>query len=1120
MKVTSPRVASGPSDEHTLVIPDAWRRVMHPRRGGVLPPGPAPEPVITSLLDTPEGRKELERVLTGGGSDGELVERGLAYLGGAADPLGAAVAAVLAVPDHLAENAFGRIVEGWAAGPGVAFAACAFAEMSGIRVEPRLNAKPAVGRLTDADRRFHRPWLHGEVGRRIRTLLATTGEAEYRDAVERLAALRRTPAQRVTVAYLAPGRRDWVDELCASGDVTDPESWMLYCSLGSPGQLDRVREWLPFHWYHGALEVMATLVEGVGAAVVPLIDGALNELGAHADAPHLRDLHRSLLDVLAWLPCDDAFRVLLRHLDEPHARPAVQGAMGRFPVRATRLLPQAAQRAGKKAAIAGDLLRAHLVAHPEAVEAVLPELSPSARAAVESARAATVRVPDAPAEALPPLLVAPPWTRPRARRRTVVVEGLVPPAARSVRWLPGERDRWAASVGRLRPGKEIDWAAEADAFRRGRLRLDRVHDLFVSGPADLVRPLLESWAIDEFSDPAEPARGVVARFEADALRPALLAAERNPARGGDVLLPLLSTETALTAARWLARLKSARRFALAWLDRHGLAAVPHLVPAALGKAAAERSEATAALRVLAARHGLAEVVAAATAAYGDEAAGAVEATLAVDPLELLPSRIPEIAHWADPAALPQALLRDRAHALPAAAVRHLLTMLAISKPGDVYAGVEAVRELCDPASLAEFGWGVFQSWLAAGAPSKDGWALAQLGWLGDDETVRRLTPLIRSWPGEGLTARAVSGLDVLADIGSHAALTHLSGIALKVRFKALRERAQRKIEEVAAGRGLTAEQLADRLVPDLGLDPEGRMVLDYGPRRFVVGFDERLRPYVTDEGGRRRAAPPKPGAADDPEAALDAHRRFAELKKHARTVAADQIHRLEAAMVTRRRWPAREFRELFVAHPLLCHITRRLVWLAEDGDAVTAFRVAEDRTFAGAGGEALTLPDTARVGIAHPLDLAGSLTVWSALFARHAIPQPFPQLGRAVHTLTEQERGASSLTRFEGVTVPAGKVVGLERRGWRRCDPLDGGWQGWLYRQVAADRYVIVDLDPGLVVGDVNANPEQELAAVVISSRPDVYWHEHDTSAVFGDLAPVMASEVLADLTELTADTS
>src|SRR5690606_15146361 len=148
-----------------------------------------------------------------------------------------------------------------------------------------------------------------------------------------------------------------------------------------------------------------------------------------------------------------------------------------------------------------------------------------------------------------------------------------------------------------------------------------------------------------------------------------------------------------------------------------------------------------------------------------------------------------------------------------------LTMLAIAKPGDVYAGVEAVRELCDPASLAEFGWGVFQSWLAAGAPSKDGWALAQLGWLGDDEKVRRLTPLIRSWPGEGLTARAVSGLDVLADIGSHTALTHLYGIALKVRFKALRERAQRKIEEVAAGRGLTAEQLADRLVPDLGLDP-------------------------------------------------------------------------------------------------------------------------------------------------------------------------------------------------------------------------------------------------------------------------------------------------------------
>jgi len=46
---------------------------------------------------------------------------------------------------------------------------------------------------------------------------------------------------------------------------------------------------------------------------------------------------------------------------------------------------------------------------------------------------------------------------------------------------------------------------------------------------------------------------------------------------------------------------------------------------------------------------------------------------------------------------------------------------------------------------------------------------------------RRLTPMIRAWPGESAHARAVIGLDVLAAIGSDVALMHLHGIAQKER---------------------------------------------------------------------------------------------------------------------------------------------------------------------------------------------------------------------------------------------------------------------------------------------------------------------------------------------------
>src|SRR6185369_16203815 len=145
-------------------------------------------------------------------------------------------------------------------------------------------------------------------------------------------------------------------------------------------------------------------------------------------------------------------------------------------------------------------------------------------------------------------------------------------------------------------------------------------------------------------------------------------------------------------------------------------------------------------------------------------------------------------------------------------------------------------------------------------------------------------------------ARAVTGVGVLAAIGTDVALMHLHGIAQRAKFKGLKTAAQQKMDEVAAGLGLDAEQLADRLVPDFGLAADGSLRLDYGPRQFLVGFDEQLRPFVADADGKRLKALPKPGARDDAELAPAAYKQFAALKKDVRTVAADQIRRLERAM--------------------------------------------------------------------------------------------------------------------------------------------------------------------------------------------------------------------------------
>ncbi|MEV4006882.1 DUF4132 domain-containing protein [Actinomadura sp. NPDC049753] len=457
--------------------------------------------------------------------------------------------------------------------------------------------------------------------------------------------------------------------------------------------------------------------------------------------------------------------------------------------------------------------------------------------------------------------------------------------------------------------------------------------------------------------------------------------------------------------------------------------------------------------------------------------------------------------WANPALLPRILTRGGDRALPASATARLLNLLAKKAPE-----AAEVRAHCDRHSLAEFSWAVFERWQALGAPTRHNWALAQLGLIGDDTTVRRLSPLIKAWPGQGLTSRAAAALDVLAAIGSDVALTHLFELTRRGRYKGLKSRADRTIDAIAAARGMTRDALADRAVPDFGLDERGTLVLDYGARRFTVTFDEQLVPLVVEPGGKRRKSAPKPGPKDDPALAPAAHALFAGLRKDLRTIADQEIRRLELAMVNRRSWTPEEFRALFVDHPLLGHIVRRLVWTTDSG---TAFRVDEGRDYADVRDDPFAPAPDNRIAIAHPVLLGDDLRAWAELFADYEILQPFEQLGRPVHRLTEAERAAHRLARVEGLVLPYGKAKGHSQGRWESLD-ADGGFAGgWLARRDPAGLYVVAELSPGLGYYMYGEGEDQRINAFWAGPTPA---RSPEVTVPLGEVDPVTMSEAVHDL--------
>ncbi|RKS79594.1 uncharacterized protein DUF4132 [Actinomadura pelletieri DSM 43383] len=731
------------------------------------------------------------------------------------------------------------------------------------------------------------------------------------------------------------------------------------------------------------------------------------------------------------------------------------------------------------------------------------------------------RVPEAPASLLPSLLVQPPWTRESTPRSAAppVVQGLKRPKTPTVEsWPPGLREKFRDVSDGWRDREtpvpdDVDFAAIAEYFRsgdaledaRGGRRAVRYRWLVLDGPDDLAHELLaDERYFDDYSGWVYrvPLRRFAAR-RGLAAHPLLLHAAKKHLSCAVALVPFLDDATAQFMIKGMGvwNVEEASR---AWFAWHGPAAAPFVIPDALRKPGPKRTQAENGLAIIVREHGR-ECVIEAAARYGEHVAEAIAASVS-DPLDRYPDPLPEPDEDFVRERLPQVLLRGREHALPVSATRHLVTMLRISSPKEPYLGCEPVFEHLDPDSLAELAWALYTAEFVRDRWASEGveYALRRLGNAG---TATRLATAMGRWSKSSVWSwRGWEALDVLTALDSPDTLRLLDQLARKATdVKRMRPNAQGRLNTIARERGITPEQLADRLVPDFGLDDEGGLTLDYGPRRFRVGFDEELKPTVLDENGRRRKTLPKPGAKDDATLAPAAYKRFTDLKKEVRAVAADQIKRLEQAMISQRSWTPNEFSKVLAAHPLLRHIVRRLLWSA----GTTHFRVAEDGTYADVDDNAFTLP-TAPVTLAHPI-LVADLAPWSELFADYELLQPFPQLGRTVYKPMNGEATTSRLTRFEGASVPNGPIFGLTRAGWTLGPKESGGYQRHISLKLGEKQYLVLYLDPGIRILTPEDAPIQQIEEVRLATS------SHGTGKLtFEELGPVLTSEALATLTKLT----
>jgi HEAT repeat protein len=379
---------------------------------------------------------------------------------------------------------------------------------------------------------------------------------------------------------------------------------------------------------------------------------------------------------------------------------------------------------------------------------------------------------------------------------------------------------------------------------------------------------------------------------------------------------------------------------------------------------------------------------------------------------------------------------------------------------------------------------------------------------------------LKDWYGYR-AAQCKALIAMLSAVDQPLAIQYLLSISNRFRTKGIREEAEKYVNLLAERKGWTLDELADRTMPTAGFDDEGKLELDFGPRKFLARVNAELEVVLYDSDGKALKKLPDPRKDDDAELSAAAKKTFSAAKAELKKFAGLQVTRLYEAMCTERTWPAADWRMYLLEHPLLRFVCQRLVWAVfAEGQLAVTFRPLDDGTLTDYEDNAVQLPEAAQVRIAHSCYVPSAVCeAWTRHLADYEIAPLFTQFGRQPYLLPEERRRSSELDDFQGHMVEAFKLRGLATKlGYTRGQAEDGGWF-----------YEYLKMFPGLglevhLAFSGNGLPEENrtVALTTLSfhkaragQEASFIWRQG--SLALKDIPPVLISECMNDLRAIAA---
>ena len=386
------------------------------------------------------------------------------------------------------------------------------------------------------------------------------------------------------------------------------------------------------------------------------------------------------------------------------------------------------------------------------------------------------------------------------------------------------------------------------------------------------------------------------------------------------------------------------------------------------------------------------------------------------------------------------------------------------------------------------------------------------------ESVPLASRYLKKWYGlRGAQCRAL--LQMLAWVEHKTATQLLLSVGSRFRTKSIQEEAAKQAQALAERKGWTVAELADRTIPAAGLDEEGLLTLDYGPRQFTARLNEDLEFVLAGPDGKPLKSLPDPRKDDDEAKAAEAKKTFAAARKELKSAAAMQRDRFYEAMCTQRTWPFEDWSVYLNGHPIARHHCQRLVWaVVQDGKAGALFRPLPDGSLTDANDDPVTVKPGEQVRLAHECQVTPEQSqAWRQHLKDYEVEPLVEQFGRPAFDLTEERGQADEIGEFRGHVLEAFKLRGRAvKLGYTRGQPQDGGW--FLdYRK----RFPTLGID-AVIEFTGNCLPEENRTVALTALHFERAATEGEPAAdgaklPLGQLPPVLLAECWNNLRQLAA---